>query len=230
MQKSILTILFALFSQAAVAQTSFEEPELDLSALDGDVVLLCNQKCFEHDTEIDDLTNLVSFDSILKKPVGNARISSDYGWRIHPTLKRKKLHTGVDFSVPVGTPVKAGQAGVVVYAGWMNGYGKLVVVKHNNAISTIYGHLSSFAPGLKVGTKVRRGEVIAKSGNTGRSTGPHLHYEIRVNGLAVNHHTGKALSDRVLVFDDKDVDTSSVTHLSNVQTSRQGGRIRTVIR
>lgn len=233
MQKHILTILLTLFSQTVIAQTSFDEPELDLRRLDSDVSIVCLASCKEQ-LNLD----IVTFDSILKHPVGNARISSDYGWRIHPVLKRKKFHHGVDFSVPTGTPVKAGQSGKVVYAGWMSSYGNLLVIQHDSTYSTVYGHLDSFVKGIKVGSQVSKGQIVAKSGNTGRSTGPHLHYEIRVNGLAVNHQTGKAESDQRLVFNDTGKATASsakstraIESSGRVQAKRQSnGRVRAVIR
>lgn len=228
MQKHILTILLTLFSQTVIAQTSFDEPDLDISVLDSDISVTCNKNCKEQLN-----FDVVTFDSILKKPVGNAKVSSDYGWRIHPVLKRKKFHHGVDFSVPTGTPVKAGQSGQVVYAGWMSGYGKLIVIKHNNTYSTVYGHLHSFGQGIKVGSRVNKGQIIAKSGNTGRSTGAHLHYEIRVNGLAVNHQTGKAGSDQRLVFNNsgKAGRGQDLPSSDKIQASRQNnGRVRAVIR
>lgn len=227
MQKYILIILLTLFSQTVIAQTSFDEPNLDISVLDSDISVKCNKNC-KKQLNFD----VITFDSILKKPVGNAKVSSDYGWRIHPVLKRKKFHHGIDFSVPTGTPVKAGQSGQVVYAGWMNGYGKLIVIKHDNTYSTVYGHLHSFGRGIKVGSRVNKGQIIAKSGNTGRSTGAHLHYEIRVNGLAVNHRTGRAGSDQRLVFNDTPKSsTQRLQSSSNIQANRlNNGRVRAVIR
>lgn len=227
MQKHILTILLTLFSQAVIAQTSFDEPELDISVLDTDISVACTKNCKEQFS-----FDVATFDSILKSPVGNARVSSDYGWRTHPVLKRKKFHQGVDFSVPTGTPVKAGQSGQVVYAGWMNGYGKLIVIKHDNTYSTVYGHLSSFVQGIKVGSRVSKGQIIAKSGSTGLATGANLHYEIRANGLAVNHQTGKAGSNQRLVFNDTtQSSTQRLQSSGNIQANRlNNGRVRAVIR
>ncbi|ETD73141.1 hypothetical protein V757_00255 [Pelistega indica] len=230
MQKLILTILLTFVGHSAFAQTSFDEPQLNLDALDNDVSVTCTDKCAS-DLKLE----MVTFESILKKPVGNARITSGYGWRIHPVLKRKKFHQGVDYSVPIGTPVHAAQSGTIVYLGWMSGYGNLVVIKHDNVYSTVYGHLNSFTKGLKVGSKVEKGQVFAKSGNTGQSTGPHLHYEIRARGLAVNHQTGKAYSNQLLVLGEPGTAPESKGNIAmgaaGVKAIRKSnGRIRTVLR
>ncbi|WP_159990536.1 M23 family metallopeptidase [Pelistega ratti] len=224
MKKHLLTILLALFSHSAIAQTSYDEPDLDFKALDKDVNVICLKDCRSQFK-----VNVVTLDSILKHPVGDARVVSDYGWRVHPILKRKSFHSGVDFAVPVGTPVQAGENGTVVYAGWMDGYGKLLVIKHDSTFSTVYGHLNRFGQGIKVGAHVKRGQVVAESGNTGRSTGPHLHYEIRMNGLAIHHRTGEALSNRVLAFDGQGNATTRHVSLSNsqIKPTRIGTRIQT---
>lgn len=196
MYKSLFALVLALCSQLTIAQTLYEEPDLDLSQLNKKV-LSCGKACLVHTNRG---LNKFSFRSIIKKPAGNAKVTSGYGWRIHPIKKSKQFHNGIDFAVPVGTPVHAGQSGIVVYAGKMKGYGNLLVIQHSASLSTVYGHLNNFMPGIKVGKFVKRGQIVAKSGNTGLSTGPHLHYEIRVNGLAVSHQTGMAYSDRMLVF------------------------------
>ena len=94
------------------------------------------------------------------------------------------MHEGIDIAVPSGTPVHAAAAGTVVYAGWLGGYGNIVVVDHGNGLSTAYGHNSSLS--VAQGASVGAGSVIALSGNTGHSTGPHVHFEVRVNGAAVD--------------------------------------------
>jgi murein DD-endopeptidase MepM/ murein hydrolase activator NlpD len=125
--------------------------------------------------------------SLLKTPVDVVRVSSHYGYRKkHPILGYGRMHKGVDFSASNGTPIYAAGDGVVKFAGWKNGYGKFVIVKHGNGLSTAYGHASKFAAGLKEGAKVKQGDVIAYVGSTGHATGPHLHYEIRVNDKQVN--------------------------------------------
>ncbi|HTW34577.1 MAG TPA: M23 family metallopeptidase [Rhizomicrobium sp.] len=135
---------------------------------------------------------------LMKTPVDGARISSGFGMRFHPLLGYSRMHKGIDFAVPVGTPVMAAGAGTVEQEGWVNGYGNFMLVDHGNTYSTAYGHLSRFAPGIHKGSHVRQGQVIAYSGNTGMSTGPHLHYEIRINKVQVNPLTVKVASGRML--------------------------------
>ncbi len=117
------------------------------------------------------------------RPVGG-RVTSPFGMRYHPILHKTKLHTGVDLSCSTGTPVKAAAAGTVIISGWMNAYGYTVVIDHGGGVSTLYGHCSRLSVG--VGQEVSQGQVIAKSGSTGWSTGPHLHWEVRRNGKPVN--------------------------------------------
>jgi murein DD-endopeptidase MepM/ murein hydrolase activator NlpD len=128
---------------------------------------------------------------LMKTPVDGARISSGFGSRLHPILGYTRMHKGVDFAVPTGTPVMAAGAGTISFMGWSNGYGNFVRINHSNSLSTAYGHLSRFAPGMKKGARVRQGEVFAYSGMTGLATGPHVHYEIAINGVQVNPLTVK---------------------------------------
>ncbi len=123
---------------------------------------------------------------LMKTPVDGARISSGFGMRFHPVLGYTRMHKGIDFAVPVGTPVMAAGGGTVKFAGRANGYGNFMLINHGNGYSTAYGHLSRFAPGIHDGSRVRQGQVVAYSGNTGLTTGPHLHYEIRINNVQVN--------------------------------------------
>lgn len=118
------------------------------------------------------------------KPISGGRVSSNFGSRSAPTKGASTNHKGVDWSVPIGTTVVASNAGTVVQAGWVSGYGYAVYINHADGRQTRYGHLSKVL--VKVGQTVAQGEKIALSGNTGRSTGPHLHFEIRINGTAVN--------------------------------------------
>ncbi|NJJ39483.1 murein hydrolase activator EnvC family protein [Paenibacillus apii] len=118
-------------------------------------------------------------------PVGNARISSPYGYRIHPVTGDRKLHTGVDFAVPQGTDIHAAEAGTVIVAEWWSGYGYCVVIDHGDGMWTLYGHIREGGIKVSVGDKVERGQKIAESGSTGRSTGPHLHFEVRIDGKPV---------------------------------------------
>jgi murein DD-endopeptidase MepM/ murein hydrolase activator NlpD len=135
---------------------------------------------------------------LMKTPVDGARISSGYGARLHPILGYTRMHKGVDFAVPSGTPVMAAGSGTITFAGRAGEYGNFVIVSHGSGYSTAYGHLSRFAAGTRVGTRVRQGEVVAYSGMTGLATGPHLHYEIRVNNNSVNPALVKVASGRKL--------------------------------
>src|SRR6202040_2830038 len=121
---------------------------------------------------------------LMKTPVDGARISSTFGRRFHPVLGYTRMHKGIDFAVPTGTPVMAAGGGSVSFAGYAGEYGNFVVITHANGYSTAYGHLSRFA--VKTGSRVHQGQVVAYSGATGLVTGPHLHYEIRVNNSQVN--------------------------------------------
>lgn len=112
------------------------------------------------------------------------RVTSRFGYRVHPITKVYKLHTGIDIACPTGTPVKAAADGVVIIAKWMTAYGYGVVLDHGGGVQTLYGHNSKLC--VSVGQSVKQGEVIAKSGSTGYSTGPHCHFEKRVNGRPVN--------------------------------------------
>jgi len=139
---------------------------------------------------------------LMKTPVDGARLTSGFGMRFHPILGYTRMHKGVDFGVPIGTPVMAAGAGTVAFVGWENGYGRFVIVNHGNGYSTGYGHLSRFAPGLHKGSRVSQAQVIAYSGMTGMATGPHLHYEIRIGGKQVNPLTVKVASGRKLAGKD----------------------------
>lgn len=118
-----------------------------------------------------------------------SRISSPYGIRMHPVLHTIRMHTGVDYAAPTGTKILAPSDGVVSFRGWKGGYGNTIMVSHGNGMETLYGHMSAFVSGVDVGTPVRAGDVIGLVGSTGRSTGPHLHYEVRINGQHVNPAT-----------------------------------------
>lgn len=124
--------------------------------------------------------------ALLKTPVDGAKITSGFGLRMHPILGYTKMHKGVDFSVRTGTPVMAAGNGTIDYAGAFGAYGYYVRIKHDAVHSTAYAHLSRFAQGIKVGKRVNQGQTIAFSGATGRATGPHLHYEVLINGAQVN--------------------------------------------
>jgi murein DD-endopeptidase MepM/ murein hydrolase activator NlpD len=132
--------------------------------------------------------------SLLKTPIDGARITSGYGMRVNPVLGYSAMHQGIDFGAPTGTPIFAAGNGVIEQIGWKNGYGKYIKVRHNGTYETAYAHTSRFASGLKKGSKVKQGQVIAYVGATGRATGPHLHFEIIINGKHVNPSTVKTVA------------------------------------
>ena len=136
---------------------------------------------------------------LMKTPVDGARISSGFGMRFHPVLGYTRMHKGIDFAVPTGTPVMAAGGGTIAFAGVENGYGNFVIINHGNGYSTAYGHLSRFASGIHKGSHVSQGQVVAYSGMTGIATGPHLHYEIRINNTQVNPLKVKFAEGRKLV-------------------------------
>jgi murein DD-endopeptidase MepM/ murein hydrolase activator NlpD len=123
---------------------------------------------------------------LVRKPVVDAVMRSGFGLRRHPILGYTKMHTGVDWATPTGTPIFAAGNGIVEKAGWESGYGKFVMLRHNNGYETAYGHMTAFARNLEEGTRVRQGQVIGFVGSTGLSTGAHVHYEIRINGRFVD--------------------------------------------
>jgi len=126
-----------------------------------------------------------SWSGSLKCPIWSSyRISSRYGWRIHPILHTRRFHDGVDLACPTGTPIHAADKGLVVFAGWQNAYGRTILVDHGSGISTMYAHCSRFA--VQKGQRVTRGQVIGYVGNTGWSTGPHLHFGLRKYGKPIN--------------------------------------------
>lgn len=132
--------------------------------------------------------------TLLRTPVDGARISSGFGKRRHPILGYNKMHTGLDFAAPSGTKIYAAGDGTVTYAGRKGGYGNFVSIRHNSTYTTNYAHAKGFARGMRKGKKVRQGQVIAYVGSTGRSTGPHLHYEIVKNGRKINPNSVKFLN------------------------------------
>ncbi len=132
--------------------------------------------------------------SLLRTPINGARISSGFGARRHPILGYTKMHKGVDFAAPSGTPIFAAGSGTITYYGVKGGYGNFVQIRHTADYSTAYGHASRFVKKLKVGSKVKQGDVIAYVGTTGRSTGPHLHYELMFKGTQINPSSVKSTS------------------------------------
>ena len=136
---------------------------------------------------------------LMKTPINGARISSNFGTRRHPISGYTRLHKGTDFAAPTGTPVYAAGSGTVQRASWNGGYGNYVKIKHSRGYDTAYAHLSRYARGLKAGQKVRQGDVIGYVGSTGASTGPHLHYEVYVDGKPLNAMSLKLPTGRKLV-------------------------------
>ena len=136
--------------------------------------------------------------TLMKTPINGARLSSSFGKRKHPILGFTKMHTGTDFAAPTGTPIMASGDGKVIKASWCGGGGNCVKIKHNSTYTTVYAHMSKFARGIKKGKKVVQGQIIGYVGSTGMSTGPHLHYEVIVNGKKVNSQKLKLPSGKVL--------------------------------
>ncbi|MBP6552219.1 MAG: M23 family metallopeptidase [Vitreoscilla sp.] len=124
-----------------------------------------------------------------KIPVNATRVSSPYGTRFHPILKTYRMHSGIDYAAPTGTPIMAPADGVVSFAGVKGGYGNAIMLNHRKGMETLYGHMSAFVSGVSAGKSVKAGDVIGFVGSTGRSTGPHLHYEVRINGQIVDPST-----------------------------------------
>ncbi len=136
--------------------------------------------------------------ALMKTPINGARLSSPFGMRKHPIDGFNKMHKGTDFAAPLGTPIMASGSGVIKKAGWCGGGGNCVVIKHNSTYQTIYAHMSKFAKGIRSGVRVKQGQTIGYVGSTGKSTGPHLHYEVLINGKKVNSQTLKLPSGKVL--------------------------------
>ncbi len=136
--------------------------------------------------------------SLMKTPINGARLSSSFGMRKHPILGYNKMHRGTDFAAPSGTPIMASGSGTVTRARWCGGGGNCVKIKHNSSYETIYAHMKAFAKGIKEGRKVKQGQIIGYVGSTGLSTGPHLHYEVIVNGKKVNSQRLKLPSGKTL--------------------------------
>ena len=136
--------------------------------------------------------------SLMKTPINGARLSSSFGMRKHPILGYNKMHRGTDFAAPSGTPIMASGSGTVTRARWCGGGGNCVKIKHNSTYETIYAHMKAFAKGIREGRKVKQGQIIGYVGSTGLSTGPHLHYEVIVNGKKVNSQKLKLPSGKIL--------------------------------
>jgi murein DD-endopeptidase MepM/ murein hydrolase activator NlpD len=136
--------------------------------------------------------------ALMKTPINGARLSSSFGMRKHPIDGFNKMHRGTDFAAPKGTPIMASGNGLIKKAGWCGGGGNCVKIRHNSTYETIYAHMSKFARGIKAGVRVKQGQTIGYVGSTGKSTGPHLHYEVIINGKKVNSQKLKLPSGKIL--------------------------------
>ncbi len=145
-----------------------------------------------------DLNGKSAKKALMKTPINGARLSSPYGMRKHPIDGFNKMHRGTDFAAPEGTPIMASGDGVVIKASWCGGGGNCVKIKHNSSYSTVYAHMSKFASISKIGNRVKQGQIIGYVGSTGKSTGPHLHYEVIFNGKRINSQNLKLPSGKIL--------------------------------
>ena len=143
--------------------------------------------------------------ALMKTPINGARLSSSFGMRKHPIDGFNKMHRGTDFAAPMGTPIMASGDGIIKKAGWCGGGGNCVVIKHNSTYQTVYAHMSKFAKSIRKGVRVKQGQVIGYVGSTGKSTGPHLHYEVIVNGEKINSQTLKLPSGKVLKGEERKI-------------------------
>ena len=143
--------------------------------------------------------------ALMKTPINGARLSSPFGMRKHPIDGFNKMHRGTDFAAPMGTPIMASGSGTIKKAGWCGGGGNCVVIRHNSTYQTVYAHMSKFAKGIKKGVRVKQGQTIGYVGSTGKSTGPHLHYEVIVNGKKINSQTLKLPSGKILKGDERKI-------------------------
>ncbi|WP_237153607.1 M23 family metallopeptidase [Oryzibacter oryziterrae] len=157
---------------------------------------------------------------LLRKPMSGGTFRSGFGARNHPLLGVVKMHTGVDWAAPRGTPIMAAGDGIVTYARWKNGYGNYIEIQHTNGYATAYAHQTAFAKGIAEGSRVRQGQIIGYVGTTGLSTGPHLHYEVHVNGTPVDPLRIKLPQGRTL---DGTILTSFETERERVDTLLAGG-------
>ena len=156
---------------------------------------------YKNDEEYYDIKGKSITKSLMKTPINGARLSSSFGMRKHPILGYNKMHRGTDFAAPSGTPIMASGSGKITRARWCGGGGNCVKIKHNSTYETIYAHMKTFAKGIREGKKVRQGQIIGYVGSTGLSTGPHLHYEVLVNGKKVNSQKLKLPSGKILKGD-----------------------------
>ena len=165
--------------------------------VNGEEINLYNFK-YNNEEEFYDIKGKSITKSLMKTPINGARLSSSFGMRKHPILGYNRMHKGTDFAAPSGTPIMASGSGTITRARWCGGGGNCVKIKHNSTYETIYAHMKSFGKGIKEGKKVKQGQIIGYVGSTGLSTGPHLHYEVIVNGKKVNSQKLKLPSGKTL--------------------------------
>jgi len=170
--------------------------------VNGEEINLYNFK-YKNEEDYYDIKGKSITKSLMKTPINGARLSSSFGMRKHPILGFNRMHRGTDFAAPSGTPIMASGSGTVTRARWCGGGGNCVKIKHNSTYETIYAHMKAFAKGIKEGRKVKQGQIIGYVGSTGLSTGPHLHYEVIVNGKKVNSQKLKLPSGKTLKGDDR---------------------------
>ena len=158
--------------------------------------------------------------ALMKTPINGARLSSPFGMRKHPIDGFNKMHRGTDFAAPTGTPIMASGNGIVKKAGWCGGGGNCVVIKHNSTYQTVYAHMSKFAFGIRSGVRVKQGQTIGYVGSTGKSTGPHLHYEVIMNGKKINSQNLKLPSGKVLKGKERKVFETSKIKLDVLKSEK----------
>lgn len=163
---------------------------------------------------------------LMRTPVAFGRMSSGFGMRVHPVLGYTKMHKGVDFAAPIGTPVYASGDGVIERAGRFSSFGNYIRIRHSSKISSAYGHLSRFGNGIRAGAHVKQGQIIGYVGMTGRSTGPHLHYEILVNNVQVNPASVKFSGDNALQGKDLNAFKQKIRALGQEYTKNISGSVK----
>ena len=165
---------------------------LDSAVYERDMAEQAYQELVEMSRQIEQMIRNIQSGGSSAAGIGSGRmmwplsgsITSPFGWRIHPIFGTSRYHSGLDIGADYGDPVVAADSGVVIYADWMGGYGKAVIIDHGSGVSTLYGHNSDLVVGE--GQRVNKGQVIARAGSTGYSTGPHVHFEVRLNGSPTN--------------------------------------------
>jgi len=143
--------------------------------------------------------------ALMKTPINGSRLSSSFGMRKHPIDGYNKMHRGTDFAAPMNTPIMASGDGVITRAKWCGGGGNCIKIRHNSTYETVYAHMSKFSRNIKVGSRVKQGQIIGFVGSTGKSTGPHLHYEVIKNGKKINSQTLKLPSGKILTNKEREL-------------------------